>query len=320
MIRRVIQRLVSGIGALLVTIVLSFFLIHLAPGDPVTTFIDPGMSVADIERVKQNLGLDRPLYEQLWRWGGQLLQGNWGVSTTSHQPVTTVLADRVLPTLLLTCSTLGCILILTLILGVVSAYWAGSWVDRGIALVTTVGLAIPSFWLGIVLIGWVSVRWNLLPASGYADPMLPVGSWEWTGSIAQHLALPLLTGTLGGLAMLTRYYRHGIRKEMGSLYLLAAQARGLPRHRVLAHALKNASLPLVTLLGMELPGLLAGSYMIESVFAWPGLGQLGVNAAFSRDYPVLMGILMVSTLLIVVGNALSDWLGQWVDPRVRRSS
>lgn len=320
MMRPLFNRLLSGMGAILVTIVVSFFLIHLAPGDPVTTFIDPGMSVADIDRVRQNLGLDRPLYEQLWRWTAHVLQGNWGISATTHQPVTTVLADRLIPTLILTVSTLGCILVLTLILGVISAYAAGSWVDRGIAMMTTLGLAIPSFWLGILLIGWVSVRWNLLPASGYADPLLPVGSWEWTASIAQHLALPLLTGTLGGLAMLTRYYRHGIRKEMGSLYLLAAQARGLPRHRVLAHALKNASLPLVTLLGMELPGLLAGSYMIESVFAWPGLGQLGVTAAFSRDYPVLMGILMLSTLLIVLGNGVSDVLGRWVDPRVRRSS
>lgn len=320
MIKRLCKRLLSGISAIMVTVVLSFFLIHLAPGDPVTTFIDPGMSVADIERVKQNLGLDRPLYYQLWCWMARVVQGDFGISTAYHQPVLTVVTDRLVPTLLLTSSTLACILILTLILGVVSAVWAGGWVDRVIAWFTTLGLAIPSFWLGIMFIGWVSVRWNLLPASGYADPMLPIGSWEWAHSIAQHLALPLLTGTVGGLAMLTRYYRHGIRKEMGSLYLLAAQARGLPRHRLMAHALKNASLPLVTLLGMELPGLLAGSYIIESVFSWPGLGQLGVNAAFSRDYPVLMGILIISTVLIVLGNALSDALGQWVDPRVRRSS
>jgi len=314
------RRILRGMGAILLALFLSFVLIHMAPGDPVTAFIDPSMSMADIERIRQNLGLNEPIPIQFLKWLGVVIQGNLGVSTSFHQPVLDVIIQRLFPTLLLTVTTLLCILLLTFILGVLSAWWAGSWVDRGITWLTTLGMAIPSFWLGILLMWVCSVQFNWLPASGYVDPLYSMGSLDWWVSAIQHLVLPVMAGTVGGLAVLTRYYRAGLIKELGLLYILAVKARGLSTWSVLRHALKNASLPLVTLLGMELPGLLAGSYMIESVFSWPGLGQLGVNAVFSRDYPVLMGILLASTILVVLGNALSDVMARWVDPRVRLDS
>lgn len=282
--------------------------------------IDPRMSSADILQLRKNLGVDQPVHIQFFKWANQVLHGNFGYSYCTTQPVLDMIKERLPATLLLSVSTLAVILLLTFPLGLISAHYANRWPDHAISIITFTLMSIPTFWIGLMLIMIFSVHLNWLPASGFSDP-LAGGSGQLTiiTSVAQHLILPLISSVLGGLAVLTRYYRFGVINVLKQPYILAAKARGIrPVTIITSHAFKNAALPVVTLLGLELPGLIGGAFIIEYIFAWPGLGQMGIAAAFARDYPVLMGTLFFTSVLIVVGNLISDLTYAYIDPRIRR--
>lgn len=317
----VFTRFLSAIPLVFGVTVLSFFLMHMAPGDPTDMYKDPTVSHADLAQIRHNLGLDKPVYVQYGYWLKKLLKGDLGFSYVTGQPVLTAISERIPATLLLSVSSLVLILLLTFPLGILSGYKAGSGFDHVVTVFSFIGMAIPTFWLGLMFILFFSVKLSWFPTSGYIDPSVSEGSFFVQAmSISTHLVLPLLTITVGGLAGLIRYFRFGIIAELTKPYIIAARARGLSEKAIVfKHAFKNSALPILTILGLQLPGLLSGAFVIEYIFAWPGLGKLGVDAVFARDYPVLMGTLLVSSLLIVVGNLLSDLSYQWVDPRIKRS-
>ena len=182
------------------------------------------------------------------------------------------------------------------------------------------GLAIPTFWLGLMFILLFSLKLNWFPTAGFLDPtLLHTSFWQQALNITKHLMLPLLTILVGGIAGLTRYHRFGIITILHQDYIKAARARGISEKIILfKHAFKNAVLPIITILGLDLPGLISGSFIIEFIFSWPGMGQLGVSAVFARDYPILMGSIFFSAVLIILGNLLADLAYGWCDPRIRK--
>lgn len=298
----------------------SFTLMRLAPGDPSTMYLDPRMDMTDIQQIRKNLALDQPIPMQFWAWSSRAIHGDFGYSTSTGQPVIQAISDRLPATLLLSITSLFLTLILTFLLGLISAARPGGKLDSAITVVSFLGMSIPTFWIGLMLILLFSVHLNWLPSSGFYDPTIQSGdTFGIALSIAQHWILPAIACTIGSIAGLTRYYRFGMISTLQQPYILAARARGISQWRILSrHAFKNASLPIITLLGMELPGLVSGAYIVEYIFSWPGLGQLGINAAFSRDYPILMGTLVMSSILILIGNMAADVLYRWADPRIKQ--
>ena len=281
---------------------------------------DPHVAMEDIEQIRENLGLNKPILQQFASWCTQTLSGNLGYSFVSGEPVNTLILSRLGPTLLLSISSFFLIVIITFFLGLYSGYRAYSVGDQLIMIVSFIGLSMPSFWVGILMILGFAEMLDLFPSSGFIDPsMVHAPLIKRSLNILHHMTLPLLTIVLGGIAGLTRYHRYGIIDVMQKPFILAARARNIPEKRILfKHAAKNALLPLITILGLQLPGLIGGSFVIEYIFAWPGLGQLGVQAIFSRDYPVLMATILFSSILIIIGNLISDILYTYADPRMKK--
>lgn len=312
------QRLIWMIPVLFGISCLSFMMMKMAPGDPTSFYRDPTVSQADLQQIRHNLGLDQPVVVQYGKWLVAVLSGDLGYSTMTGQPVGEVLLSRLGPTLILTVPSFLLIVCLSVPLGLIAGRNVGGAKDTLITLFTFLGMAMPSFWLGLMLMLFFSLKLGWLPSSGYLDPLLRHGSfWAKSVNIAQHLVLPMMTMVLGGLATLTRYLRTEVIGIVGSVYIQSAKARGLRSTTILyGHVLRNALLPLVTLFGLQLPGLIGGSFVIEFIFGWPGMGKLGIDAAFARDYPVLMGLILLSSLMIILGNLFSDWAYQKVDPRV----
>ena len=212
-----------------------------------------------------------------------------------------------------------CILTLAIPLGIISGYLKNRKVDHSITIFAFLGMSIPSFWLGLMLILIMSSILQLLPSSGIINQLLiDAALFTRITDISIHLILPVLTITIGGLAGLTRYIRFDTISVLNQDFITALKARGLSNKRILfKHTLKNTLLPLITLLGLELPGLFTGSYIIEYIFSWPGMGQLGLNAVFSRDYPLIMGILLFTGGLIIIGNLIADFTYSLIDPRIQ---
>lgn len=280
--------------------------------------VDPQVSGADMAQIRENLGLDQPVLVRYFYWLKEIALGNFGYSFSTGQPVLKMIGDRLGPTLILSAASLGLILVITFPLGLISGYKKGSRFDVWVTFLSFIGMSIPTFWLGLVLILSLSLGLGIFPTSGYMDPWLgDANIFVRAGNIALHMVLPLLTIVIGGIAGLTRYHRFGIISILGQDYIQAARARGISERVILfKHAFKNAALPIITILGLQLPGLISGSFVIEYIFAWPGLGQLGVAAVFQRDYPVLMGTLFFSSVLLVLGNLVADLVYRVVDPRI----
>jgi peptide/nickel transport system permease protein len=318
MLRYFLKRLLSSIPLIIGITFISFILINLAPGSPLNEWADPSLSIEDTQKIKTNLGLNDPIIIQYGRWLKEALKGNLGRSYSYSKPVTEMLKERMPATLLLSISSLILILGITLPLGLISGAKKDSFFDNFVLIFSFIGLSIPTFWLGLMLILGFSLRLNILPTSGFMDPQLSDATlWVQIIDISKHLALPLLTIVIGGLASLTRYHRFGIIKILSQDYILAAKARGISKTKLLfIHAFKNASIPIITILGLSLPGLIGGSFVIEYIFSWPGMGQLGISSIFSRDYPVIMGSIVFSSILIILGNLLADIAYTYADPRI----
>jgi peptide/nickel transport system permease protein len=294
-LRRILQLIPLLIGISLI----SFFVMHLAPGDPTSLFIDPNVKPEELLRVRANWGLDQPIYIQYFLWLKNALLLDFGRSYTTGQPVIAEIAERLPVTLLLMIPSYILTLLICIPIGVVSAVRKNSWFDNTFTLLSFAGMAIPTFWLGLMLMLVFSVKLHWLPAVG-------------------NIALPLITMTIGSLAGLTRYQRAAMLEVLNQDFIRTARAKGLPERVVIfKHALRNALIPIVTILGLSLPDLFGGAFIIETIFAWPGMGRLGVQSIFQRNYPVIMGIVMFSALLIVLGNLLADMGYAWVDPRIR---
>jgi peptide/nickel transport system permease protein len=292
----------------------TFALIHLAPGGP-SVMVNPDLSREDMARIERNLGLDHPLHVQYLRWLGTLLRGDLGFSLNFGTRVSSLIRDRLPNTVYLGVAAFLFSTAVGVALGVLSALRPHSALDHAVTTAAFVGLSLPPFWFGLLLILVFSVFLQALPSSG----MFPSDGTRGLLAVARHFVMPVLVLGILNLAEITRYTRSAMLEALGSEYIRTARAKGLgPARIVLAHALRNSLLPVLTVLGILLPRLLGGAVVTETVFGWPGIGRLAVQAAQTRDYPLVMGLTLVAAVLVVATNLVVDLLYAVVDPRVRR--
>lgn len=304
MLAELIRRLLSTVIVVLGVVVLVFLLIHLIPGDPVDVMLGESASAADREALRHQLGLDRPLGVQLGDYLGGLARGELGHSLQHRRPIIELLAERIPATLELALAALAFTLALALPLGLLAAVRRNTGWDRGAMAFSLLGVSIPNFWLGPLLILVFSVWLGWLPVSGRESPAA--------------LILPALTLGMSLAAVLSRMVRSSVLEVLGEDFIRSAYARGLSTRQVLTrHALPNALLPVITVLGLQLGTLLAGAVITEVVFGWPGLGSLTIEAIQSRDYPLVQACVLLISLSYVLVNMLTDLLYAWIDPRIR---
>lgn len=316
MTRYLVRRILQAIPTLFGITVISFAIIHLAPGDPIQifTFGIPDLTAADIARLRHQYGLDQPIYIQYLNWLLQVAQLNFGNSFVTHQPVMAMIGARAPNTFLLAATALAMGLVLGVAIGTYSALHRGALADGIFRVVAVIGSAVPSFWLGLIFILVFAVHWRVFSSGG----MYTLGASHVSlGDRLWHLFPPAFILSLGTVAGASRLARTETLETLGQDYVRTARAKGL-RERVvtLRHVLRNSLLPIMTIVGGSLPFLLGGAVLIESIFSWPGIGRLAVDSAFSRDYPVSMGLLVIGSSLVVLGNVLSDILYTVVDPRI----
>jgi peptide/nickel transport system permease protein len=301
----------------------SFAVIHLAPGEPVE-LVTGDLGVEGSAQAKQMLrelyGLDQPIPVQYWNWLNRLVRLDFGRSfAPDGRPVLDKIGERLPVTLLLNALQLAVILTLAVPIGVLSATRQHSTFDKGTTVFVFLGFATPDFWLALLLMILFGVQLGWLPISGLRSLNWEyLGPWQQVWDVVSHLVLPVFVGAVGGLAGFSRYMRQSMLEVVRQDYIQAARAKGLGEPVVIGkHALRNALLPLVTVLGLSLPGLIGGSVIIESVFAIPGMGQLMVQAVFARDYPVVMGNLVIVATLTLLANLAADIAYGLIDPRIR---
>ncbi len=293
---------------------IGFAILHLTPGGPLSQFaLVPGMTQARLAEIAHDMGLDRSLPVQYWEWASRLLTGDWGRSYRDQAPVLDVIGSHLFATLELMATAILIAVLLGVWIGVMGAVRRYSFADMLATVGAMVALSIPTFWFGLVVIYIFSVRLQWLPAGN----MYTVGDGSLLDFL-HHLIAPALVLALVEVAVWSRYMRASMIDVINQDYIRTARAKGLPERRVLIrHALRNALLPMITLAGLELPTLLGGALVTETVFTWPGMGRLFLDSLGYRDYPVVMGILMVSALLVLLGNLLADILCAVADPRIR---
>jgi len=314
-------RRLAGLVPLFIGITLiSFAIIHLAPGEPeVTAEFNPKVSLEVRQRIAKLYGLDQPLHIQYARWVSRIVRGDLGHSFLDDRPVREKIVERLPITLMINVLSLGLILLMAIPLGVAAATRPRSVFDQSTTLLVFVGFSMPEFWLALLLMAWLGVSWGWVPVSGLTS--INFDAWPWWQrllDLAHHLALPVFVAAFGGLAGLSRYMRGSMVEVLRQDYIRTAYAKGLSTTQVVyRHALRNAVLPIVTILGLSLPGLIGGSVIFETIFAIPGMGRLYYEAVMARDYPVVMGILTLGAGLTLVGNLLADLAYAWVDPRIR---
>jgi peptide/nickel transport system permease protein len=302
---------------------ISFTVIHLAPGSPIDVLADlnPKMTAEAKQRLVTYYGLDKPLHERYFQWLRRFVVLDFGESFSSdRRPVMTKIKEALPITLLIEALALLLILLIAIPIGAYSASQPYSFTDKSLTLFVYIGFAMPGFWLALLALIFFSVQLEWLPISGLTSldyaRLSPMGKfWDLTS----HLILPVLLSAFSGLASLSRYMRGSMLEVMRQDYITAARAKGLSEKAVIyKHALRNALLPVVTILGLSLPTLIGGSVIFEQIFAIPGMGRLFFTAVMSRDYPLVMGILTIGAFLTLLGNLLADISYGIVDPRIRR--
>lgn len=306
--RRILSTLpVMGIVALFV-----FSLLYIAPGDPAAVIAGDQASPADVERIRQGLGLDRPFLIQFGSWVWNILHGDLGTSIFTNLPVSAMIAQRIEPTLSLMAITLVLTILVAVPLGVVAAWKAGSWIDRTIMAFAVFAFSLPVFVVGYVLAYIFALQFEWLPVQGYTP--LKSGVWPWL----QNLILPALALGSVYIALIARITRASMLEVLQQDYVRTARAKGLGQRDILfIHALKNAAVPIVTVIGIGIALLIGGAVVTESVFAIPGLGRLTIDAILRRDYPVIQGIVLLFSFLYVLVNLMVDVTYTVVDPRIR---
>lgn len=318
MTRVIVRRVLAAIPVLLLATLFAFALVHLAPGDPVSMYLSSDLEMADeatVERIRHQMGLDRPIYVQYITWLSRALQGDLGYSYVTRRPVT----QTILETLPASISLVGISLILSitigLAIGTLSAWKQRSIVDYVFTVVTLIGYSVPGFFLALLLLYVFSYRLKWLPSSGMRS--LRPTSHSANVDLVLHYIMPVMAYTVRSLVMWVRYQRNSLVDVLNRDYLRTARAKGLSERAVLLrHAWRNSLIPIATLVGFSISGLVGGSFILETIFAWPGMGRLGIDAITRRDYPVSMGILLVSSIMIVFGNLIADLLYTVLDPRI----
>ncbi|APG27104.1 diguanylate cyclase [Syntrophotalea acetylenivorans] len=318
------KRLLLMVPLLLGITLISFVVIHLAPGEPtdMQTQLNPEVGVELQQRLRAQYDLDQPLMVQYGKWLGRLVRFDFGDSfSQDRRPVTAKIAERLPITILINVLSIGLILLVAVPIGIVSAVRRNSHFDRLTTIFVFIGFATPSFWLALLLMDFLGVRYGLFPIVGLKS--LGYDYLSWSGQILDvlhHLVLPVFVSAFGGLAGFSRYMRANMLEVIRQDYILTARAKGLTEKAVIwKHALRNALLPVITILGLSVPGLIGGSVIFETIFAIPGMGKLFYDGVMMRDYPLIMGILVIGAVLTLVGNLLADLGYALADPRIRHS-
>jgi peptide/nickel transport system permease protein len=308
----IVRRILATIPVMVVVAIFVFALLHLSPGDPAAIIAGDNATTADIARIRAKLGLDEPLLVQFGGWVWHLIHGDLGISIFTNLPVSALIAQRVGPTVALTISTLIISIIAAIPMGVLAAWKAGTWVDRVIMVFAVVGFSVPIFVLAYILIYVLAIATNLLPVQGYVP--LDGGLRPFLS----HLVMPSVALGMVFTALIARITRASMLEVLAQDYIRTAHAKGLSNERVLLrHALKNAAVPIATIIGIGVALLIGGVVVTETVFAIPGLGRLTVDAILRRDYPIIQGIILIFSGAYVVVNLLVDLSYAFLDPRIR---
>lgn len=311
--RYFIKRIIEIVPMILLISFLSFLIAYISPGDPINMYITPEMSEQEIEDLKISLGVNGSFLEQYLNWGKKTLQGDWGNSIILHRPVKELILQRIPATVGLMGISFLISILISLVLGVYLGINQNSKADKIIGVINYIGISIPSFWFSIMLIIIFSLKLNLLPSSGISS-----SSDYGLFSNIKYAILPATVISFGNIAIYTRYIRSSVIEELDENYVLTAKSRGLSKWQVVfKHVLKNCLLPFITIVCMNIPGILSGSFIVETVFAWPGIGTLAMGAINSLDYPLIMGYVLMTGIFVIIGNLLADILYCVVDPRIR---
>ncbi|MED4784677.1 nickel ABC transporter permease [Brevibacillus choshinensis] len=298
------RRLVGMVPTLLIVSMIVFLFLHLIPGDPAQLLAGQDASVEDIENTRIKLGLDKPLYEQYWHFITGMLKGELGESFRTQEPVLSMIAERILPTLHLTFFSMVWAIVLGLLFGVISATRRGKWQDTTTMVLAVAGISMPSFWLGMMLIDLFAVKLGWLPSAGNRTFI--------------HVILPAITLGSGIAAVIARFTRTSLLETLREDYVRTARAKGAREWRIVwSHALRNALIPIVTMTGMQFGLLLGGSIVVETVFSWPGIGRLLIDSLLFRDYPVIQAEILLFVFQFMVINLLVDVTYALINPQIR---
>jgi peptide/nickel transport system permease protein len=307
MTRYILKRILSGIFTIWVTTVAVTLLIHLVPGDPVQIMFAQSQSTTpeQIEQIRSQLGLDRPIYEQYFMYMGRILQGDFGTTIRGNQPVLELLLVRLPNTLVLALSALLITMFVGVPIGFFAAYKRGTWLDTSLMTGAIIGISIPSFWLGLMLMYVFSIRLGWLPVSG---------------TDFKNLILPAVTLGLANAAAVSRLTRSSMLDALSQAYMRTARAKGLAETLVLSrHALRNGLINVVNMLGLQFTYMMGGAIVVENVFAWNGIGRLAIQSIFQRDYPTIQGFILIFATVVVIVSIVLDILYAWIDPRITYS-
>lgn len=315
MTRYVLVRLVQAVPILVGISLLAFLLLKAIPGGPTAAYYgSASVTGEDLERIERELGLDQPLPVQYLVWLGNVVQGDWGISYVARRPVLEMLLERLPATLQLMSAAVLLAVVVALPLGVLAAVRRYTWLDYTLTVTSFVGLSIPVFWLGLMLIVVFTVQLGWLPGGGIGPPG---GGGDWVTRIS-YFVLPTVTLSFVSVGFFTRYLRASLIEVLNSDHIRFARARGMsPRRLHLRHGLRNAAIPFVTVVAIHIPEYLVGAVVVETIFSWPGTGRLFWESAVRFDYPVLMGLLVIGSVLVIVSNLLADVAYAVLDPRIR---
>lgn len=318
MAKYIIRRILQAVPVLIGITLLTFLIMQLAPGNPMQTMIDPRISVEDLQKAEDNLGFNKPLIIQYWNWLNEILHGNLGYSIKTREPVARMIGERLPATLLLTITAFLISFVAGIPLGVYSATHKYTKADYGLTVFAFIGISVPSFFLGLGLIYLLSLKAGILPTSG-----LETIGRGYTGMVLfvdklKHLIMPAVILALPNMATVMRFTRSSMIDVLNQDYIRTARAKGLKEKLVrYKHALRNALIPVVTIFGLSIPFLFGGAYITETIFNWPGMGSLGIAAITAREYPVIMGLNLFTSTLVLMGSLIADIMYAFVDPRIR---
>lgn len=311
----IFKRFLQLIPVVVIVAFFSFFVINAAPGSPIDNYIRTDMTPEEIQELKVQYGVDGNWVEQFLGWGKRTIRGDLGLSIYKKKPVTELIGERLPSTMILAGTSLVISLVLAIPISILSAKHENNFIDNIISFFSYFGISVPQFWLGMILIILFSVKLKILPSGGIRTVNV-----NTTGDFLKHLIMPAIVMSLNNLAIYIRYLRSSILTELQKDYVETAVARGGSEKALMyKHILRNSMLPIVTLLGVNITSLVTGSVVIETVFSWPGIGKLAMDAINQRDFPVIMGYTMFSCVVLILGNFLADILYAYLNPKIRKS-
>ncbi|MEM8646688.1 MAG: ABC transporter permease [Pseudomonadota bacterium] len=313
MLGYVIRRVLATIPVMVIVAAFVFLMLRLSPGDPASVIAGDYATAEDIVRIREQLGLNEPILVQFTKWIGGLAQGDLGTSIFTNLPVTTLIAQRIEPTIMLTLTTIIFTVLVAVPLGTIAAWKAGSWIDRAVMVFSVAGFSVPVFVLGYILIYVISIKLQWLPVQGYRS-MFEHG----VGPFLRHIIMPTLTLSVIFIALIARMTRASVMEVLQEDYVRTARAKGQSELKVLlSHALRNAAVPIVTVIGIGIALLIGGVVVTESVYNIPGLGRLVLDAVLARDYPIIQGLILFFSFIYILINLLIDLSYTLFDPRIR---